>query len=337
MAYKKVFWLLVILLFFFSSVTLGFTEELIVYSARSPALIEIPLNNFVNQTGINIRLSTGDIDNLLEKLRKDGKDSPADVLITVDAGSLWEATQADLLQPINSQILIKNIPGHLRDPQNHWFGLSKRARVIVYSPQRVDPSALSTYAALAQPQWENRLCLRTSEKVYNQSLVAMMITKHGVEETEKIIKGWVQNLAHGPFNEDTDVIKAIIEGQCDVGIVNHYYLGRMFRRDPDIPVNLFWPNQGETEEGVYVDISGAGVLKYAKNKETAIIFLNWLSSEEAQNLFANINMEYPVNPDVEPYSLLQIWGSFKQNTDNISQSGKNRNTAIELMKRANYK
>jgi iron(III) transport system substrate-binding protein len=165
----------------------------------------------------------------------------------------------------------------------------------------------------------------------------MMIAKHGTEETEKIIKGWVQNLGHEPYNKDTDVINAIIEGQCDVGIVNHYYLGRMLRSNPDIPVNLFWPNQGESEDGVHVDISGAGVLKYAKNKEIAITFLNWLSSKKAQNLFANKNMEYPVNPNVKPYSLLQIWGNFKENTDHISQSGKNRDKAIELMHRTNYK
>jgi len=336
-ANKNILLVLVVLLIFFSSVIIVFADELVVYSARNPTLIEIPLNDFFNQTGINIRLASGDIENLLDKLIKDEENSPADVLITVDAGSLWKATQADLFQPITSDILTKNIPGHLRDPNNNWFGLSKRARVIVYSPQRVNHSLLSTYAALAQPEWKNRLCLRTSEKVYNQSLVAMMIAKHGTEEAEKIIKGWVQNLGHEPYNKDTDVINAIIEGQCDVGIVNHYYLGRMLRSNPDIPVNLFWPNQGESEDGVHVDISGAGVLKYAKNKEIAITFLNWLSSKKAQNLFANKNMEYPVNPNVKPYSLLQIWGNFKENTDHISQSGKNRDKAIELMHRTNYK
>ena len=337
MGNKKTLMMFTIILFFVSFAVSVFAEEVVVYSARKESLTKIPFNAFFRETGIKIKLVTGKIDDLLYKLQKEGENSPADLLITVDAGSLWKATLADLFQPINSDILTKNIPSHLRDPQNHWFGLSKRARTIVYSSQRVQPSALSTYEDLAQPKWKNRLCLRTSQKVYNQSLVAMMITEHGVERTEKIINGWVQNLAEEPFNKDNDVITAIIEKQCDVGIVNQYYFGRMLKRNSSIPVDLFWPNQGENEGGVYVDISGAGVMKYAKNKELAVTLLNWLSSEKAQNLFADSNMEYPVNPNVKPNSIVQVWGDFKQNTDNISQSGKNRDTAIELMHRANYR
>jgi iron(III) transport system substrate-binding protein len=165
----------------------------------------------------------------------------------------------------------------------------------------------------------------------------MMITSHGYEGTEKIIKGWVQNLADEPYNRDTDVIININEGKCDVGIVNHYYLARMLKANQDIPVDLFWPNQGEGEGGVYVDISGAGITKYARNKELAVKFLNWLSSEKAQNLFADSNMEFPVNPNVKPNPLVQVWGDFKQNIDNISQSGENRDAAVELMQRAEYR
>ena len=336
MVNKRTLMVLITLLFFLSAPIRVFAEEIVVYSTRGKPLTKILFNNFFRQTGIDIKLVIGDIDDLLDKLKKDGKSSRADVLITVDAGSLWKATQADLFQPINSDILTKNVPSHLRDPNNHWFGLSKRARTIVYSSQRVQPSELSSYEDLAQPKWKNRLCLRTSKKVYNQSLVAMMITKNGVEGAENIIKGWVHNLAEDPYKKDTDVIMAIIHDRCDVGIVNHYYYGRMFKRDPNIPVNLFWASQGEGESGVYVDISGAGVLKYATNKELAVKFLNWLSSEKAQNLFANSNMEYPVNPNVEPNPLVQVWGDFKQNIDNISQSGANRDAAIELMKRAKY-
>ena len=336
MVNKKTHMILFILLFFLSSAAGVFAEEIVVYSARGKALTKKPFNSFFRQTGIKIKLVTGDIDDLLEKLKKEGENSPADMLITVDAGSLWEATQADLFQPINSDILTKNIPAHLRDPENHWFGLSRRARTIVFSSQRVDPADLSTYEDLAQPEWKNILCLRTSKKVYNQSLVAMMITQHGPERTENILKGWVQNLVAEPYNRDTDVIIAIMDGKCDAGIVNHYYLARMLKTNPNIPVDLFWPNQGENESGVYVDISGAGIMKNAKNKELAVKFLNWLSSEKAQNLFADSNMEYPVNPNVKPNPLVQVWGDFKQNTDNISQSGKNRDTAIELMHRAKY-
>jgi len=337
MASKKTCLILFILLLVISSAAGVFAEEIVVYSARGKALTKKPFNSFTLKTGIKIKLVTGNIDELLERLEKEGDGSPADMLITVDAGSLWKATQADLFQSINSDILAKNIPAHLRDPKNHWFGLSKRARTIVYSSQRVSPVDLSTYEDLAQPKWQDRLCLRTSKKVYNQSLVAMMITNHGVETTESIIEGWVQNLAHKPYSKDTKVITAIINKQCDVGIVNHYYLARMLMKNSNIPVDLFWPNQGEGEGGVYVDVSGAGVMKYAKNKELAVKLLNWLSSMRAQNLFADFNMEYPVNPNVKPNPKVQAWGNFKQNTENISQSGKNRPAAIELMDRAKYK
>ena len=336
MTNKKLLMMLIALLFFFLSPLQVFGEEIVVYSAREKSLTKRPFKSFSITTGINIKLVTGEIDELLERLKKEGKNTPADVLITVDAGSLWRATQADLFQPIDSDILTNNIPAHLRDPQNHWFGLSKRARTIIYNSKRVKPSQLSTYASLAEPKWKDKLCLRTSKKVYNQSLVAMMIKNHGVEETEQIIKGWVQNLAEEPYNKDTEVIMNMTDGKCDVGIVNHYYLARVLKINQDIPVKLFWPNQAEGEGGVYVDISGAGITKHAKNKALAVQFLNWLSSEKAQNLFADSNMEYPVNPNVEPNPLIQVWGDFKHNTDNISHSGENRDAAIELMNKAKY-
>jgi len=333
---KKSFMMLLILLFSISPIVSAFAEEIVVYSARGKTLTRIPFNQFSRETGIHIKVVNGDIGELLKKLEKEGEGSSADILLTVDAGSLWEATQAGIFQPITSDILTKNIPAYLRDPENHWFGLSKRVRTIVYSTKRVNPSELSTYKDIANPKWKNKLCLRTAKKVYNQSLVAMMIAEHGVEETESIVKGWVQNLAVKPYAKDNDVIHAINEGKCDVGIVNHYYFGRLLKADPSKQVALFWPNQNENENGVYVDISGAGVLKNANNKGLAIRFVEWLSSEKAQNLFADSNMEYPVNPNVKPNPQVQAWGDFKQNTDNISHSGENRNEAIELMHRAGY-
>jgi iron(III) transport system substrate-binding protein len=333
---KKLPMMLAVILFLMLSIGEVFAEEIVIYSARSKILTKKAFNKFSHHSGIKIKLVTGDIDGLLERLKKEGKNSPADILITVDAGSLWKAKQASLFQPIDSDTLTKNIPSHLRDSQNYWFGLSKRARTIVYSSERVQPAELSTYADLAQPKWKDKLCLRTSEKVYNQSLVAMMIKNHGVEGTEKIVKGWVKNLAVEPQNKDTDVIISIVEGQCDVGIVNHYYLGRMVKVNPKLPIGLFWPNQREDEGGVYVDISGAGILKNAKNKENAVKLLNWLSSAVAQSLFANSNMEYPVNQKVKLHPQVQKWGDFKQNTDNISHSGVNQEAAIELMHRAEY-
>ena len=334
---NKILMMLILVLCFISSGVRVSAEEIVIYSARDKNLTRLAFEVFSSQTGINIKLVTGDIHDLLEQIKKEGENSPADILITVDAGSLWKATEDNLLQPINSEILDKNVPLSLRDPNNHWFGLSKRARTIIYSTERINPADLSTYADLAQPKWKNRLCLRTSKKVYNESLVAMMISNYGVDETEKIIKGWVSNLAEEPYNKDTDVIMGIIGEQCDVGIVNHYYLGRMLKRDPTIPVGLYWANQGESEGGVIVDISGVGLTKYTKKKELAVKLLNWLSSEKGQNLFADSNIEYPVNPNVQPGPLVRKWGSFKQNTDNISQSGKNRDAAIEIMQKARYR
>lgn len=336
MSNKKSFISLLVFLFSLSTILTVYADEIVVYSARGKTLTRKPFNKFSRETGIRIKLVDGKINELMGMLEKEGANSPADVLLTVDAGSLWKATEDGLFQTVSSDILTKNIPSYLRDPDNHWFGLSKRARTIVYSTKRVQPSELSTYEDLANPKWKNKLCLRTSSKVYNQSLVAMMITKHGVEETRQIIKGWVQNLANQPFAKDNGVVFAIDEGKCDVGIINHYYLGRLLKADPDKKVSLFWPNQGENEGGVYVDISGAGILKTSKNKDLAVRFLEWLSSEKGQELFAESNMEYPVNPNVKPSPQVQAWGEFKANTDNISQSGKNRHAAVDLMRRVNY-
>ena len=301
---KKVYFFAILTLFIISLSIEAYAEQITVYTARGRTLTRIPFNKYWRETGVRIQVVEGNIDELLEKIRKEGEQSPADILLTVDAGSLWEATNAGYFQPITSAILDKNIPPHLRDPEKHWFALSKRARTIVYSTERVTTKELSTYKNLAHPKWKNRLCLRTSKKVYNQSLVAMMIAQHGVDETVKILKGWVSNLAEPPFNKE---------------------------------VALFWPNQGENEGGVYIDISGAGILKNAKNKGEAVRFLEWLSSEKAQNLFADSNMEYPVNPNVNPDQLVQSWGDFKHNTEHILQSGKYREEAIRLMNKVNYK
>lgn len=336
MSNKKIILLAALALFLLSLSFEAYAKHIIVYSARGKTLTRIPFNKYFRETGDSIKVVAGTIDELLEKLEKEGDKSPADILLTVDAGSLWQATQAGYFQPITSEILNENIPPYLRDPNNQWFGLSKRARTIVYSTERVNPKELTTYKDLALPKWKNKLCLRTAKKVYNQSLVAMMIAQHGADEAEKIIKGWVKNLAEAPYAKDNDVIHAINEGKCDVGIVNHYYFGRLIKADPNKKVALFWPNQGENEGGVYIDISGAGILKNAKNKGEAVRFLEWLSSEKAQNFFADSNMEYPVNPNVKPDPQVQLWGDFKQNNENIFHSGENRNEAIELMNRAHY-
>jgi len=272
---------------------------------------------------------------LMERLKAEGKNTPADVLLTVDAGNLWQAANEGLLQPVQSAVLDKNIPAHLKDPNNQWFGLSVRARTIVYNSKKLKPADLSTYEDLASPKWKGKLCLRTSKKVYNQSLVAMMIAEKGEAETEKIVRGWVANLATDVFPDDTKLMEAIAAGQCDVGIVNTYYYGRLLEKKPDLALALFWPNQQTT--GVHVNVSGAGVVKHARNVKGSVQMLEWFSSEQGQKMFADLNLEYPANPAYKPDPLVANWGSFKQNLINVAKAGELQAAAVRLMDRARYK
>jgi len=310
-------------------------DAITVYSARQAHLIEPLLERYTERTGQEVRFVNDKAGALVQRLKAEGDTTPADLLLTVDAGNLWQAAQADLLRAVESSTLTDNIPAHLRDPKNRWFGLSVRARTIVHSTERVEPGELSTYAALAKDEWRNRLCLRTSKKVYNQSLVAMLIAQHGEDETESIVRGWVNNLAAPPFANDTAVIEAIAAGQCDVGIVNSYYYGRLERDDPDIPVDIFWANQGSG--GVHVNVSGGGVTRHADDPEAALSLLEWLSDGEAQRLFAALNLEFPANPDMPAAERVQAWGEFEPNVINVAEAGKRQTQAVRLMDRAGYR
>jgi iron(III) transport system substrate-binding protein len=319
----------------FTSFAAQAAEQVTVYSARNEQLIKPLFEQFTAETGIPVRYITDKEGPLLARLKAEGRNTRADMLMTVDAGNLWQAAEQGVLAEIKSPTLDKNIPEHLRDPQGRWYGLSVRARTIVYSTERVKPEQLSDYAALAEPQWKGKLCLRTSKKVYNQSLVAMMIARMGEEKTEQVVRGWVANLAVPPFSDDTSLIKAIAAGQCDVGIVNTYYLGRLQKDDPKLPVGLFWA--GQKDSGVHVNVSGAGVTKYAPNREGAIKLLEWLSAPEAQELFAGINLEFPANPDVPLDPLVKSWGTFKADVINVSEAGRLQPQAVMLMDRAGYR
>lgn len=310
-------------------------DELVVYSARNEQLVRPLFDAYTRASGTSIRFITDKAGPLMQRLKAEGANTPADLLITVDAGNLWRAAEEGVLQPVKSAVLSKNIPAHLRDPGNQWFGLSVRARTIVYSTVRVKPSELSTYEDLASAKWKKRLCLRTSKKVYNQSLVATMIARLGEEKTDEVIRGWVANLATDVFSNDTSLMQAIEAGQCDVGIVNTYYYGRLKKKQPNLDVALFWPNQ-ETS-GVHVNVSGAGVTRYAKHRDSAVKFLEWLSTPPAQKILAESNMEYPANPQVKPDPLVASWGSFKQDTLNVSNAGKLQSSAVMLMDRAGYR
>lgn len=309
--------------------------DVVVYSARNEQLIKPLFDAYTKETGVPVKFITDKEGPLLQRLKAEGENTPADLLITVDAGNLWQAANEGLLSPVKSAVLEKNIPAHLRDPQNRWFGLSVRARTIFYNPQKVKRAELSSYEDLANPKWKGRLCLRTSKKVYNQSLVAMMIAEHGEAKTEQIVRGWVNNLATDVFADDTKLLEAIGAGQCDVGIANTYYYGRLIEKQPQLPVAIFWPNQ--KGRGVHVNVSGAGVTAHAKDRAGAIKLLEWLSSDKAQNLFADVNLEYPANPRVKPDAIVAGWGSFKANQINVAKAGELQAAAVKLMDRANYK
>jgi len=314
-------------------------EEVVVYSARNEQLIKPLFDAYTKDTGVTVKFITDKEGPLMARLMAEGKNTPADMLLTVDAGNLWQASEEGLLRPIQSKTLQTNVPAHLRDPDNEWFGLSVRARTIVYNTVKVKPAELSTYEDLANPKWKNRLCLRTSKKVYNQSLVAMMITEYGEGKTEDIVRGWVDNLATSPFPDDTKAMEAVAAGQCDVTLVNTYYFGRLMEKTPNLPLAIFWPNQNLKNKaaGVHVNVSGAGVTKYAKNPAGAQKLIEWLSSDKAQNLFADVNLEYPVNPKVAPDKTVAAWGSFKQNLINVKEAGSLQAKAVKLMDRAGYK
>lgn len=310
-------------------------DTVTVYSARNEQLLKPLLDRYSKETGTEIKLLTANEGALLARLKAEAESTPADVLITVDAGNLWLAAQQGQLRPLNSAVLQKNIPAHLRDPGNQWFGLSVRARTIVYNKAAVKPAELSTYEDLASAKWKGRLCLRTSKKVYNQSLVAMMISELGEQKTEAIVRGWVANLKTDPFPDDTSLLKAIAAGQCDVGIVNTYYLGRLLVKEPEFPVGLFWANQNGS--GTHVNVSGAGITKHAKNPAGAQKLIEYLSMEAAQSFYVDEDLEFPANPKVQPNSIIKNWGPFKPNLLNVAKAGELQVTATRLMDRAGYK
>ena len=309
--------------------------EVIVYSARNEQLIKPLFDVYTSKTGVGVRFITDKEGPLLARLQAEGANTPADVLVTVDAGNLWQAGEVGVLAAIDSPVLRANIPAQLRDPGDRWFGLSVRARPLVYSTDRVRAADLVSYEDLADPKWKGRLCLRTSKKVYNQSLVAMMLARLGEAETARVVGGWVTNLATEPFANDNQVMEAIDAGKCDVGIVNTYYFGRLAKERPGLKVAIAWPNQASS--GVHVNVSGAGVTRHAKHPDEARQLLEWLSSAEAQGLFASLNLEYPANPAIAPDPAVAAWGGFTADPANVAAAGRLQAAAVMLMDRAGYR
>lgn len=308
---------------------------LVIYSERKPPLLDPILAAYTAETGVQIETRIDGADALIERLAAEGATTPADVLITVDAGNLYQAAERNLLAPTSSPVLEANVPANLRDAQGRWFGISERARTIMYAKDRVDPAALSTYEALAEPQWKGKLCLRSSAKVYNQSLVATMIERLGADATRTVLKGWVENLAAPPFADDTLLLQAIAAGQCEVGITNTYYLGRLLKEDAAFAVAPFWPNQSDA--GVHVNISGGGVVAASDRPEQAKALLEWLSSDTVQAKFAGLNYEYPVKPGMTLDPIVAAWGEFKADPVDISVAGRRQAEAVMLMNEAGWR
>lgn len=310
-------------------------EVVTIYSSRNEQLIKPLLDKYTEETGVKIELVTDKTGPLMARLQAEGNNTPADMLLTVDAGNLWQAAEQGLLQPVTSTVLETNVPAKYRDPKGQWTGLSLRARTILYDPNKVEASQLSTYADLADPKWKGKLCLRTSKSVYNQSLVASMIENLGSDKTEQIIRGWVDNLATDVFTDDTSLLEAIAAGQCEVGLTNSYYYGRILDEKPDFPVQIFWANQDTT--GTHVNISGAGVIANSDNPSGALKLMEWLSSDEAQGIYASSDKEFPVKEGVDKSELLKSWGEFKPDDINVQKFGSLQTQAIQMMDKAGYK
>lgn len=318
-------------------------EEVNVYSARKEKLIKPLLEDFTKETGIKVNLVTGKADALLKKLELEGENTPADLLITTDAGRLYRAKEAGVLQAVESDVLTDNIPSNLRDPENVWFGMTYRARPIFYVKGKVKPEELSTYEALTDEKWKGRICIRSSNNIYNQSLIASMIASQGEEATQAWINDFVKNFARPPKGGDRDQIKAAAAGQCDLAVANSYYFAAMINgKDAEQKaaaekVAIFWPNQGDDDRGTHINVSGAAVTKAAKNKDNAIKLMEYMTQEAAQTWYAEVNGEYPVKAGVEASELLKSWGEFKADELNLSELGKNNADALKMMDKAGWK
>jgi len=316
-------------------------EHVNIYSSRHYDTDLDLYNSFTEETGIQINLIEGGSDELIERINNEGVNSPADIVITVDAGRLWRAREAGVLQAITSGILNERIPSELRDPDGYWFGLSQRVRGIIYHRERVDPSELAGYWELADEDWNGRICVRSSNNIYNQSLVASLIETHGLEDTEEWAGKLVSNFARSPQGGDTDQIRAVAAGQCDIALANSYYLARLIASssssDQEVAeqVGIYFP--GATYGGAHVNISGAGVAAHSPNYEYAVRFLEYLSEPESQNYFAGGNFEFPVTGGTEIPEILIQFGEIESDAVNVSAYGINNPEAIRLMDRAGWR
>jgi iron(III) transport system substrate-binding protein len=313
--------------------------ELNLYSSRHYDTDERLYSDFEEQTGITINRIEDSADVLIERMKTEGANSPADVLITVDAGRIWRAEEADLMQPIDSEILNEKIPEHLRDEDGKWYGFSKRARIVFYDKNDVETPP-ETYADLADPQYEGMVCTRSSSNIYMLSLMASIIEHEGEAAAEEWAQGVWNNRARDPQGGDTDQLRALVSGECDIVVANSYYFARSLASDVEgltgstDQIGIVFPNQATT--GAHVNISGAGVAAHAPNKENAIKFLEYLASDQAQHYFAEGNNEYPVVAGVEWPEPLKTMGEFEEDELTLTALGANQSLAQQIYNRVGY-
>ena len=315
--------------------------EVNVYSHRKEELIKPQLEAFTAATGIRVNLVTGNADALIERMRSEGRNSPADVVLTSDAARLFKSRQLGLLQKVESPALRRLVPARFRDPEGYWFGLSIRARPIFYARDRVDPSELSTYEALTDKEWRGRILVRSSSNIYNQSLLASLIAEQGPEAAESWARGIVANFARKPQGGDTDQLRALAAGEGDIAIANTYYYGRLLgsERDSDrdiaAKIAIFWPNQ--SDRGTHINISGGAVARFAPHREEAVRFLEFLASDAAQEIYAEKDHEFPIRDDVPRSKIVSGMGTFKAHELPLDQLGEHNAAALRIFDRAGWR
>jgi len=319
------------------------SNEVNLYSQRHYSVDELQYENFTKLTGIKVNVIKANADELIERLKNEGDKSPADLFISVDAGKLQRAADLNLLQKVSNTTINTNVSKDLIDINGYWTPITYRARIIVYSNERVNKSDLSTYEDLANEKWKGRILVRSSSNAYNQALMSSIVANLGSDVANDWSEGVVKNFARDPKGSDRDQVKAIAAGQGDIAIVNSYYIGLLLSSqkeeelDAGRSVSVFFPNQGDNERGSHINVSGIGLAKYSPNKENAIKLMEYLTSEEAQNTYVNNSYEYAANPNVKPSKIVQDWGTFKTDKLDLNMLGKFREEAIRIFDKTGWK
>ena len=319
------------------------SNEVNLYSQRHYSVDMLQYENFTKLTGIKVNVIKANADELIERLKNEGENSPADLFVSVDAGKLQKGADLGLFQKINNSTIENNVSENLRDVNNYWIPITYRARILVYSNDRVNEEELSTYEDLANEKWKNRILVRSSSNAYNQALMSSLVANLGSDVASKWSEGIINNFARDPKGNDRDQVKAIAAGQGDIAIVNSYYIGLLLSSEKEEEkkagnsVSVFFPNQGDDDRGSHINISGIGLAKNSPNKENAIKLMEYLTSEEAQNTYVNNSYEYAANPKVSPSKIVQDWGSFKIDKLDLNMLGKYRNEAIQIFDKTGWK